>query len=62
MALTGSAGNNTGEVSTRIGEVSAAAAEVLQHAETTNSCAEVIASQLGTLLSGSVRSLDAITG
>nr|WP_321466691.1 methyl-accepting chemotaxis protein [uncultured Desulfobulbus sp.] len=62
VALTGSAGNNTGEVSTRIGEVSAAAAEVLQHAETTNSCAEVIASQLGTLLSGSVRSLDAITG
>ncbi|MBM9615925.1 methyl-accepting chemotaxis protein [Desulfobulbus rhabdoformis] len=61
VALTGSAGENTLEVSTRITEVSTAAAKVLQHAETTSSCAREIASELGTLLSGSVRSLDAVT-
>lgn len=35
---------------------------VLEHSMTTNHCAEEIACQLGELLSGSVRGLDALTG
>ena len=62
VALTGSAGDNTQEVSTRIAEVSAAAAEVLQHAVETTGCAQEIAAQLEALLSHSVRSLDAVSG
>lgn len=60
--LTAATGANTREVSTRIAEVNDAAAGVLHHSIETNRCAGDIALQLGTLLSGSVRSLDALSG
>jgi methyl-accepting chemotaxis protein len=62
VELTEATGTNTREVSTRIAQVNAAAAGVLQHAMDTNRCAEEIALELSGLLSGSVRSLDALTG
>jgi methyl-accepting chemotaxis protein len=62
VELTAATGVNSREVSSRMAEVNAAAAGVLQHSMTTNRCAEEIAHQLSGLLSGSVRSLEALTG
>jgi len=62
VALSAATGEDTREVSARIAEVNAAAVGVLHHSKTTNRCAEEIALQLSDLLSGSIRSLDALSG
>ena len=62
VALSTATGEDSREVSTRTAEVNAAAVGVLRHSRTTNRCAEEIALQLSDLLSGSVRSLEALTG